>query len=97
LFAHVLDRGLVGKEVAAIDRVVEVRPGGVSLPLEIFGGVDASLRADGVRALDRDDRKEIDFAAGLGDLDNCGEPGETTPDFDLEPIFVHPTLRDRAA
>ena len=59
-FAHCLDGGLVGEEVAAVDGVVEVLPGGVAFALEVLGGVDAALRADGVRALDRDDGEEVD-------------------------------------
>ena len=73
--AHLLDGGLVGEEVAAVDGVVEVRPGGVALALEVLGGVDAALRADGVRALDRHDGEEVDGAAGFGDLDDGGEAG----------------------
>ena len=79
---HVADGGLVGEEVAAVDGVVEVLVDGVSLALEVLGGVDAALRADGVRTLDRDDGEEIDRAAGLGDLDDGGETGEASSDND---------------
>ena len=68
--AHGLDRRLVGQKVAAVDGVVEVLPGGVALALQVLGGVDAALRADRVRALDRDDGKQVHRAAGLGDLDD---------------------------
>ena len=68
--AHGLHRRLVGEEVAAVDGVVKVLRGGVAFALEIFGGVDAALRADRVRALDRDDGKQVDRAAGLGDFDD---------------------------
>ena len=60
--AHRLDRRLVGEEVAAVDRVVEVLPGGVALALQVLGGVDAALRAHRVRALHRHDREQIDRA-----------------------------------
>src|ERR1019366_2457266 len=46
--AHRFHRRLVGEEVAAIDRVVEVLPGGVALALEVLGGIDATLGADRV-------------------------------------------------
>ena len=59
-FAHGLDGGLVGEEVAAVDGVVEVLVGGVAFALQILGGVDAALRADGVGALDGDDGKKVD-------------------------------------
>ncbi len=78
LRGHVLDGGLVGEEVAAVDGVVEVLEDGVALALEVLGGVDAALGADGVRALDGDDREEVDGAAGFGDLDDGGEAGEAS-------------------
>ena len=81
-FAHGFDGGLIGEEVAAVDGVVEVLPGGVALAFEIFGGVDAALGADGMGALDGDDREEIDVAALFGDLDDGGETGEASADDD---------------
>ncbi len=48
LIAHVLDDGLVGQEVAAVNRVVEVDPGRIALALRIDRGVNAALGADGV-------------------------------------------------
>ena len=70
LLAHVLDRGLVGEGVAAVNRVVEVSPGAVALALEVLCGVDATLSADGVGTLDRNDGEEIHVAACLSDLDD---------------------------
>ena len=67
--AHRLDRRLVGQEVAAVDGVVEVLPGGVAFALQVLGGVDATLRADRVRPLDRNDGEQIDVTAHLGNLD----------------------------
>ena len=81
-FAHGLDGGLVGEEVAAVDGVVEVLGSGVALALEVFGGVDAALGADGVGALDRDDGEEVDGAAGFGDLDDRGEAGQASANHD---------------
>ena len=79
-FAHGLDRRLVGEEVAAVDGVVEVLPGGVAFALEILGGVDAALRADRVRALHRHDGEQIDVPAHLGDLDDGGKSGQAAAD-----------------
>ena len=79
---HVADGGLVGEEVSAVDGVVEVLVDGVSLALEVLGGIDATLRADGVRTLDRHDGEEIDRAASFGDLDDGGETCEASSDDD---------------
>src|SRR5258705_8228522 len=62
-FAHGFDGRLVGEEVAAVNGVVEMLPGGVAFALEILGRVDAALCADGVRALHGDDREQVDVAA----------------------------------
>ncbi len=78
LRGHVLDGGLVGEEVAAVDGVVEVLEDVVAFALEVLGGVDATLGADGVRTLDRNDGEEVDVAARLGDLDDGGEAGEAS-------------------
>ncbi len=75
--AHVLDRRLIAEEVAAIDRVVKVLPGGIALALEILRRVDAALRADRMRTLHRDDREQVALPAHLGDLDHRGEPCES--------------------
>ncbi len=81
-FAHGLDRRLVGEEVAAIDGVVEVLGGGVAFALEILGGVDATLCADRVGALDGDDREQVNTAARFGDLDDGRESGEASANHD---------------
>ena len=67
--AHQLHRRLVGEKVAAVDRVVEVLPGGVALALQVLGSVDAALGADRVRPLDRDDGEEVNMTSHLGDFD----------------------------
>src|SRR6185437_2320730 len=72
--AHVLHRRLVGEEVAAVNGVIEVLPRAVALAFEVLGGVDSALRAHGMRALHRHNRKQIDMPAGFGDLDGRGEP-----------------------
>ncbi len=81
-FAHGLDGRLVGEEVAAVDGVVEVLGGGVAFALEVFGGVDAALRAHRVRTLDRDDGEQVYAAAGFGDLDDRREPGQASANHD---------------
>ncbi len=73
LVAHASDRRLVGQEVAAVDGVVEVLPGGVAFALQVLGGVDAALRAHRVRPLDRDDGEEVDVTSHLGNLDGGGK------------------------
>ena len=54
----------------------------IKIALEVLGGVDASLGADGMRALDGDDGEEVDLAAGFGDLDDGGESGEAAAYYD---------------
>ncbi len=80
--AHGLDGGLVGEEVAAVDGVVEVLVGGVAFALEVFGGVDAALRADRVGALDGNDGEQVHVAAGFRDFDDRREPGEASANHD---------------
>ncbi len=67
--AHRLHRRLVRQEVAAVDGVVEVLPGGVAFALQVLGGVDAALRAHRVRPLDRNDGEQVDVTSHLGNLD----------------------------
>src|SRR5271169_1963248 len=43
--AHRLHRRLVGQEVSAVNGVVEMLPGGVTLALQVFRGVNSTLRA----------------------------------------------------
>ncbi len=80
--AHGLDGRLVGEEIATVDGVVEMLVGRIAFALEVLGGVDAALGADGVRTLDRDDRKEVDLAAHLGNLDDGGETCEAASHYD---------------
>ena len=80
--AHVFDRRLVGEEVAAVNRVVEVLVSGVAFALQVLGGVDAALRAHRVRALHRDDGEEVNLATHFGDLDNCGQACEASANDD---------------
>jgi hypothetical protein len=56
--------------------------GGVTFAFEVLGGIDSALSADGMRALDRDDGEQVDLAANLSDLDDGGEAGEASADYD---------------
>src|SRR5208282_429412 len=80
--AHRLDRRLVGEEVATVDGVVEVDPGGIAFALQVLGGVDAALRADRVRALYRDDGEQVDLAAHFSDLDDGGQACQAAAHYD---------------
>src|SRR3989442_1554956 len=80
--AHRLHGRLVGEEVAAVDRVVEVSPGRVALPLPVDRGVDPALCAHRVRAFDRHDGEEVDREPRFGDPDGGHEAREPTPDDD---------------
>ena len=80
--AHGLDRRLVGQKVAAVDRVVEVLPGGVAFALEVLGRVDAALRAYGMRPLDRHDGEQIDVTAGFRNLDGRRQPRQPAAHYD---------------
>ncbi len=88
-FAHVFHRRLVGEEVAAVDGVVEVLPGGVAFALQVFGGVDAALGADRVRALHGHDGEQVHVAAHLGDLDDGSQPCQPAADYDDLRIRCH--------
>ena len=81
-FAHALDERLIGEEIAAVDGVVKMLPGGVAFALLVLGGVDAALRADGMGTLYRNDGEEIDGDAGFGDANRGHEAGQTTANDD---------------
>src|SRR5713226_246177 len=78
--AHGLHRRLVGQEIPAEDGIVKVLPSGVALAFEIFGGVDATLSTDGVRALHGHDGEQVDLATHLGDFDDGGKSREAAAD-----------------
>src|SRR5580704_5774476 len=79
-FAHRFYGRLIGKEVAAINRVVEVLPGGIALAFQILGRVDAALGAYRVRTLYRDDGKQIHLPTHLRDLDDRGKARQSAAD-----------------
>src|SRR5271157_4720023 len=72
--AHGLCWRLAGEEVAAIDGVVEVLPGGVAFALQVLRGIDAALRADRVRPLDRNDGEKVNVTSHLGNFDGGRKP-----------------------
>src|SRR5581483_1217661 len=80
--AHGFDRRLVGEEVAAVNRVVKMYPGGVAFALEVLGSIDSALRANGMRTFDGHDREKVDVATHFGDLDRGRESGESATDND---------------
>jgi len=80
--AHGFDRGLVGKEVAAVDGVIKVLRSGIALALQVLGGIDAALGADRVRAFYGDDGKQVHVPAHFGDLDDSGESRQSTANHD---------------
>ena len=56
-FNHALDGDLVSQKVAAVNRVVEMLVNAVVFALGIHTGVDAALRAERMRTLNRAVRK----------------------------------------
>ncbi len=82
---HALDRRLVGEEVAAVHGLFEVHLGRVALPLGVHAGVDAALRAHGVRPLHGHEREEVHRYAGLAELDDGHETAEPAADDDDSP------------
>jgi hypothetical protein len=63
---------MIAGPCAAIDGVVKVLQNGVAFALEVLGRIDAALRTNRVRTLHRNDGKEVDDAASLGNLDDRG-------------------------
>ncbi len=80
--AHGLDRRLVGEEVATVNRVVKMDPGGIAFALQVLGGVDATLRAHRMRALYGDDGEQVNFSAHLSNLDDGGETCQAPAHYD---------------
>ena len=56
--------------------------GGVAFALQILGRIDSTLRADRVRALYGDNREQVNLAAHLSDLDDCGQSCQASADYD---------------
>src|SRR5207245_8582664 len=74
--AHALDGGLLGEEVAALERVLDVDVRVIAFALGVHGAVDAALSTYGVASLHRDDGEDVDVLAGLGKLDHRHESCE---------------------
>src|ERR1700687_5227178 len=64
--AHRFGGWLIRKKVAAINRVIEMFPGGIAFAFGVNGAIDAALRTNRMRALDGYDREEVDGVARLG-------------------------------
>ncbi len=86
--AHRLDGRLVGQEVAAVDRVVEMNLGRIPLTLRVDRAVDPALGADGMAPLDRNDREEVDRHSHFGRADGRHQPREAPSDDD-DPLLAH--------
>ena len=82
VFTHALDERLIGEEVAAVNGVVKMLPGGVAFPLLVFRGVDATLRADGVGPLYGNNGEKIDGDARFRDPNGGHQTGQTTANDD---------------
>ena len=67
-------------------------PGGIAFALQVLGGVDATLRADRVRALYGDDREQVNLAAHLGDLDDGGEACQAAAHHDDFRSYCHAAM-----
>ncbi len=72
--AHAAHAGLLGEEVPAAKRVLDVDVGVVTLALGVHRAVDPALGADRVRALHRDDGEQVHLVTGLAELDDRHQP-----------------------
>src|SRR6266700_4029677 len=79
---HGFDRRLIGQEVATVDSVVKVLPRGVAFALHVFSGIDATLSANRMRALDRHNGEQVNVAACFGDLDGRRQARQPTANYD---------------
>src|SRR6185312_17409784 len=77
--AHRFYRRLIREKVTAVNRVVKVLPGRVAFAFKIFGRVDAALRANRVRALDRHNGKQIHVSAISAILMTAESPASPPP------------------
>jgi len=76
-FGEAMDVGLAGAVVAALHGVVEEAVNAVAVVLVVLGGVDATLRGDGVRAAGRIVQHEaLHLVAELGERGGGGRTGE---------------------
>ena len=73
-----LTKRLIGQKIAAVNRVVEMLLRRVAFALLILRGVDAALRAHGMRTFHRNDRKQLHRNAGLGHANRGHQAGKTS-------------------
>src|SRR6202521_2127780 len=64
-------------------------PGGIAFAFQVLGGVDATLRANRVRALYGDDGEEVNLAAHLGDFYDGGEARQAAAHYDDLRSYCH--------
>src|SRR6185295_13329138 len=78
--AHRFRGWLVREKVAAVNSVVEMFPRRIAFAFGVDGAVDATLRADRMRALYRHDGKQIDSMAALRDFHGGREARQPASD-----------------
>jgi hypothetical protein len=86
--AHAPYEALVGEEIAAINCVVKMLPGDITLAFEVLSSMDATLCAHRMRALDRNDREKFHGDAALGNANRRHQPSQAAAndnDFGLFP------------
>ena len=66
--AHFLDGRLIRQKIAAVNRIVKMFPRRIAFALRIDRAVDAALRANRMRTLDRNDRQKINIVSRFGNL-----------------------------
>src|SRR6185295_16365332 len=88
--AHRFCRRLAGKKVAAINRIVKMFPGGIAFAFCVDCAINTALRADGVGALDGNNREKINCMARFSDL-HCRRKAckPATDNSNLESITCH--------
>src|SRR6202047_5175382 len=67
-------------------------PGGIAFAFKVLGGVDATLRANRVRALYGDDGEQVDLTAHLGNLDDSGETCQAAAYYDDFRGYCHAAI-----
>ena len=82
IVAHVLDRGLVGEEVAPIHCVVQVLMGRIAFTFRVHRTVDPALRADRMAALDGHEREQVYGDARFRNLHRRHQPSQSAADDD---------------
>ncbi len=77
-FAHALDQRLIREKVTAVNGVVKVLLSRVAFALLVLRGVNAALRAHGMRTFHWNDREKLHRHTRLGHTNRGHQPGETS-------------------